>query len=140
MRNELVLDLTNPKVQEFVFGIVDNLLTKNPGLAYIKWDCNSIMYNAYSAYEGHQSNFYTDYVFALYKILDRLRVKYPKMPMMLCSGGGGRVDYGVLKYFTEYWPSDNTEPMERIFIQWEYSYFYPALASSNHVTNWGKGR
>ncbi len=68
MRNELVLDLTNPKVQEFVFGIVDNLLTKNPGLTYIKWDCNSIMYNAYSAYEGHQSNFYTDYVFALYKI------------------------------------------------------------------------
>ncbi len=138
MRNQLVLDLTNPKVQEFVFGIVDNLLTRNPGLAYIKWDCNSIMYNAYSAYEGHQSNFYTDYVFALYKILDRLRAKYPKMPMMLCSGGGGRVDYGALKYFTEYWPSDNTEPMERIFIQWEYSYFYPALASSNQVTNWGK--
>ncbi len=58
--------------------------------------------------------------------------------MMLCSGGGGRVDYGALKYFTEYWPSDNTEPIERIFIQWEYSYFYPALASSNQVTNWGK--
>ncbi len=138
MRNQLVLDLTNPKVQEFVFGIVDNLLTKNPDLAYIKWDCNSIMYNANSAYEGHQSNFYTDYVFALYKILDRLRAKYPKMPMMLCSGGGGRVDYGALKYFTEYWPSDNTDPVERIFIQWEYSYFYPALASSNQVTNWGK--
>jgi len=71
-------------------------------------------------------------------MFDRLRAKYPKVPMMLCSGGGGRVDYGALKYFTEYWPSDNTEPLERIFIQWEYSYFYPALASSNHVTNWGK--
>jgi len=138
MRNQLVLDLTNPKVQDFVFGIVDNLFTKNPGLAYIKWDCNSIIYNAYSAYEKDQSNFYTDYVFGLYKVLDRLRAKYPKIPMMLCSGGGGRVDYGVLKYFTEYWPSDNTEPIERIFIQWEYSYFYPALASSNQVTNWGK--
>jgi len=138
MRNQLVLDLTNPKVQDFVFGIVDNLFVKNPDLAYIKWDCNSIIYNAYSAYEGHQANFYTDYVFGLYKVLDRLRAKYPKVPMMLCSGGGGRVDYGALKYFTEYWPSDNTEPIERIFIQWEYSYFYPALASSNHVTNWGK--
>ena len=81
---------------------------------------------------------HTDYVFGLYSVLDRLRAKYPKVPMMLCSGGGGRVDYGVLKYFTEYWPSDNTDPIERIFIQWEYSYFYPALASSNHVTNWGK--
>jgi len=138
MRNQLVLDLTNPKVQDFVFNIVDNLFAKNPSLAYIKWDCNSVMYNANSAYEKEQSNFYTDYVFGLYKVLDRLRAKYPKVPMMLCSGGGGRVDYGALKYFTEYWPSDNTEPMERIFIQWEYSYFYPALASSNHVTDWGK--
>ena len=58
--------------------------------------------------------------------------------MMLCSGGGGRVDYAALKYFTEFWPSDNTDPIERIFIQWEYSYFYPAITSSNHVTDWGK--
>lgn len=58
--------------------------------------------------------------------------------MMLCSGGGGRVDYEALKYFSEYWPSDNTDPLERIFIQWEYSYFYPAIASANHVTDWGK--
>jgi alpha-galactosidase len=138
MRNQLVLDLTNPKVQDYVFVIVDNLFVQNPELAYIKWDCNSLIYNAYSAFENHQSNFYTDYVFGLYHVLDRLRKKYPKVPMMLCSGGGGRVDYGVLKYFTEYWPSDNTDPMERIFIQWEYSNFYPALTSSNHVTNWGK--
>ena len=138
MRNQLVLDLSNPKVQDYVFSIIDGLFTQNPELAYIKWDCNSLMYNVYSAYEKHQSNFYTDYVFGLYSVLDRLRAKYPKIPMMLCSGGGGRVDYGALKYFTEYWPSDNTEPIERIFIQWEYSYFYPALASANHVTNWGK--
>jgi alpha-galactosidase len=133
-----VLDLSNPKVQEYVFSIVDNLFTQNPELAYIKWDCNSIMYNAHSAYEKNQGNFYTDYVRGLYHVLDRLRAKYPKVPMMLCSGGGGRVDYGALQYFTEYWPSDNTEPIERVFIQWEYSYFYPAIASSNHVTDWGK--
>ncbi|MDO3625014.1 alpha-galactosidase [Mucilaginibacter sp. BT774] len=138
MRNQLVLDLSNPKVQEYVFSIVDKLFTQNPELAYIKWDCNSLMYNSYSAYEKNQGNFYTDYVRGLYHVLDRLRAKYPKVPMMLCSGGGGRVDYGALQYFTEYWPSDNTEPIERIFIQWEYSYFYPALASSNHVTDWGK--
>jgi alpha-galactosidase len=138
MRNQLVLDLSNPKVQEFVFNTVNDLFVKNPGMAYIKWDCNSLIYNANSAYEKNRGNFYTDYVFGLYKVLDRLRAKYPTIPMMLCSGGGGRVDYGALKYFTEYWPSDDTDPIERIFIQWEYSYFYPALASSNHVTNWGK--
>ncbi|TSD63525.1 alpha-galactosidase [Inquilinus sp. KBS0705] len=137
-RNQLVLDLSNPKVQDFVFGVVDKLFTENPELAYIKWDCNAVMYNAQSSYETHKANFYTDYVKGLYSVLDRLRAKYPKVPMMLCSGGGGRVDYGALKYFTEYWPSDNTDPLERIFLQWEYSYFYPAIASSNHVTDWGK--
>ncbi|MDB5002024.1 MAG: alpha-galactosidase [Mucilaginibacter sp.] len=137
-RNQLVLDLSNPAVQDFVYGIVDNLFTKNPALAYIKWDCNAVIYNAYSAHLKNQSQFYVDYVRGLYKVLERIRTKYPKVPMMLCSGGGGRVDYAALQYFTEFWPSDNTDPLERIFIQWEYSYFYPALSSSNHVTDWSK--
>jgi alpha-galactosidase len=137
-RNQLVLDLSNPKVQDFVYGVVDGLFTKNPELAYIKWDCNAVIYNAHSATLKDQSHFYIEYVRGLYKVLERIRAKYPKVPMMLCSGGGGRVDYAALQYFTEYWPSDNTDPLERIYIQWEYSYFYPAIASSNHVTDWGK--
>ncbi|NCD72123.1 alpha-galactosidase [Mucilaginibacter sp. R11] len=138
-RNQLVLDLTNTQVQDFVFHTIDSLFIKAPGLAYIKWDCNAVIYNAYSVHlKNKQSQFYVDYVNGLYKVLKRIRAKYPTVPMMLCSGGGGRVDYGALQYFTEYWPSDNTDPLERIFIQWEYSYFYPAIASSNHVTDWGK--
>jgi alpha-galactosidase len=137
-RNQLVLDLSNPKVQDFVFGVLDNLFTKNPELAFIKWDCNAVIYNAYSSYLKNQSHFYIEYMRGLYKVLEKVRAKYPKVPMMLCSGGGGRVDYAALQYFTEYWPSDNTDPLERIFMQWEYSYFYPAISSSNHVTDWGK--
>ena len=138
-RNQLVLDLANPQVQEFVFSTVDGLFAQNPGLAYIKWDCNAVIYNAWSSWLGKdQSHFYYDYVEGLYKVLKRLRAKYPTTPMMLCSGGGGRVDYGALQYFTEYWPSDNTDPVERIFIQWEDSYFYPAIASGNHVTDWSR--
>src|SRR5690606_23827695 len=137
-RNQLVLDLSNPEVQDFVYDIVDDLFTENPSLAYIKWDCNAIIYNAYSDHlKDQQSELYVKYVQGLYNVLERIRAKYPTVPMMLCSGGGGRVDYGALKYFTEFWPSDNTDPLERVFMQWEYSYFYPSVAVAAHVTHWG---
>ncbi|MDM1293947.1 alpha-galactosidase [Sphingobacterium sp. N143] len=137
-RNQLVLDLSNPEVQDFVFNILDNLFQKNPGLAYIKWDCNAVIYNAYSYFQKDQNNFYVDYTKGLYRVLDRFREKYPTVPMMLCSGGGGRIDYGSLQYFTEYWPSDNTDPFDRIFMQYENSLFFPSIASVNHVTTFGK--
>ena len=138
-RNQLVLDLINPKVQDFVFHVVDDLMTNNPGLAYFKWDCNRLMTNAYSPYlKNDQSTLFIEYTRSLYKVLDRIREKYPHLPMMLCSGGGGRTDYGMLKYFTEFWPSDDTDPFERVYIQWSYSYFFPSLAVCNHITSWGK--
>lgn len=137
-RNQLVLDMSNPGVQDFVFNVVDDLFINNPQLAYIKWDCNSVIYNANSRYLENQSHLYIDYVKGLYSVLERVRSKYPKVPMMLCSGGGGRVDYAALQYYTEFWLSDNTDPLERIYMQWEYSHFYPAIVSANHVTEWGK--
>jgi alpha-galactosidase len=137
-RNQLVLDLSNPEVQDFVFKVVDDLFTENPELAYIKWDCNSVIYNANSEYLENQSHLYIEYVRGLYNVLERVRAKYPTVPMMLCSGGGGRVDYAALQYFTEFWPSDNTDPLERIYMQWEYSHFYPAISTANHVTEWGR--
>jgi alpha-galactosidase len=138
-RNQLVLDLTNPEVQEFVYHLVVDMLQKNPGITYIKWDCNRMMTNAYSVYlKNQQSNLYIDYVNNLYKVLERIRIKYPHLPIMLCSGGGARVDYGALRYFTEFWASDDTDPYERVFIQWGYSNFFPAVSVCNHITSWGK--
>ncbi len=137
-RTQLVLDLTNPKVQDYVYHVVDDLMTKNPGIAYIKWDSNRMMTNAYSNYlKDKQSHLYVDYVNGLYDVFQRVRKKYPHLPIMLCSGGGGRIDYGALKYFTEFWPSDNTKGLERVYIQWGYSHFYPAMASAAHVTTMG---
>ena len=139
-RNQMVLDLSNPKVQDHVFGVVDNLMTKYPGIAFFKWDCNSPITNIYSVYlKDKQSHLYIDYVRGLYKVLDRIKAKYPDLPMMLCAGGGGRSDYEALKYFTEFWPSDNTDPIERLFIQWGYSQIFPSKTLCAHVTTWNRG-
>lgn len=138
-RNQLVLDLTNPKVQQFVYDMVNDLLVKNPGISFIKWDCNRMLTNTYSPYlKENQSQLFVDYTKSLYTVLKRLREKHPTLPIMLCAGGGGRTDYGALKYFTEFWPSDNTDGFERIFIQWGYLNFFPSVTVSSHVTSMGK--
>ena len=137
-RTQLVLDLCNPQVQDFVFKVVDDIMQTKSGVAFFKWDCNRMMTSAYSTYlKNQQSHLFIEYTKGLYKVLDRIKAKYPNLTMMLCAGGGGRVDYGMLNYFTEFWASDNTDPFDRVFIQWGYSNFYPALATCNHVTSMG---
>jgi alpha-galactosidase len=138
-RNQMVLDLSNPEVQDFVFSVVDGLMTKYPGIAFFKWDCNSPITNIYSPHlKDKLTHLYVDYVRGLYAVLDRIKAKYPNLPMMLCSGGGGRLDYKALSYYTEFWASDNTDPIERLFIQYAYSFFYPAKATCAHVTTWNR--
>jgi alpha-galactosidase len=138
-RNQLVLDLANPQVQDYVFGVVDKLMTENPGLAYFKWDCNSPITNIYSPYlKEKQNHLYIDHVRGVYNVFGRVKEKYPDLPMMLCSGGGARCDYEALKYFTEFWCSDNTDPVERLYIQWGFSHFFPTKSMAAHVTSWNK--
>lgn len=138
-RNQLVLDMANPKVQDYVFGVVDKILTENPDVAYFKWDCNSPITNIYSPYlAGQQNNLYIDHVRGIYNVLRRIEKKYPGHPMMLCSGGGGRCDYEALRYFTEFWCSDDTDPVERCYIQWGFSQFFPTKAMCAHVTDWNR--
>ena len=138
-RNQLVLDMSNPAVQEYVYGIVDNLLKENPDIAYFKWDCNSPITNIYSPYlKADQGQLYIDHVRGIYRVMQRVHDNYPQVAMMLCSGGGARCDYEALKYFTEFWCSDNTDPVERVYIQWGFSHFFPAKAMCAHVTSWNK--
>ena len=138
-RHQLVLDLTNPEVQDFVFGVIDGLMKENPNIKFMKWDCNSPITNIFSPHlKARQGNLYVDYVRGLYAVLQRVQAKYPKLYMMLCSGGGARCDFEALKYFTEFWCSDNTDPVERIYIQWAFSHFMPAKAICSHVTDWNK--
>ena len=138
-RNQLVLDLSNPAVQDYVYGVVENLMKENPEIAFFKWDCNSPITNIYSPYlKDKQGRLYIDHVRGVYNVMKRVKENYPNVPMMLCSGGGARCDYEALKYFTEFWCSDNTDPVERVYIQWGFSQFFPATAMCAHVTSWNK--
>lgn len=138
-RSQLVLDLSNPRVQDYVFGVVDRIMTENPDVAFFKWDCNSPITNIYSPYlKEKQSKLYIDHTRGVYNVMRRVNEKFPHVPMMLCSGGGARCDYEALKYFTEFWCSDNTDPVERLFIQWGFSQIFPAKAMCAHVTSWNK--
>ena len=138
-RNQLVLDLSNPEVQDFVYGVVEKLMKENPEIAFFKWDCNSPITNIYSPYlKEKQGQLYIDHVRGVYNVMKRVKENYPNVPMMLCSGGGARCDYEALKYFTEFWCSDNTDPVERVYIQWGFSQFFPAKAMCAHVTSWNK--
>jgi alpha-galactosidase len=137
-RNQLVLDLTRPEVQDFEFKTISNTLGV-PGITYAKWDCNRYLTQPGSAWLGpeRQTHLWIDYTRALYALMEKTATAFPKTELMLCSGGGGRVDYGALRYFHEFWPSDNTDPTVRVGMQWNYSYFFPTMAIASHVTHWG---
>ena len=133
---QLVLDLSNPKVQDLVFNIVDTLLTNYPEIDYIKWDANAPIMNHGSQYltADNQSHLYIDYHKGLESTLKRIRAKYPDVTIQDCASGGGRVNWGYLPYFDEFWTSDNTDALQRIYMQWGTSYFFPAVAMGSHIS------
>ena len=131
---QLVLDLSNPEVQEFVFGVVDNLLTKHPEIAYIKWDANAPVMNHGSQYLKEQSHLYIKYHEGLINVCKRIREKYPDVVIQDCASGGGRANYGLLPYFDEFWVSDNTDALQRIYMQWGTSFFFPAITMASHIS------
>lgn len=133
---QLILDMSNPKVQDFVFSIVDNLMTKYPEIDYIKWDANMPILNHGSQYltMNDQSHLYIEYHRGLEKACQRIRAKYPDLTIQACASGGGRANWGVLPYFDEFWVSDNTDALQRIYMQWGTSYFFPAIAMASHIS------
>jgi alpha-galactosidase len=143
-RNQLVLNLARPDVRIYVEGFLDKLLTEND-IAFLKWD-----YNRNWAEPGwdqlpadEQKRVYVEFIRNLYAILDDLRKKHPKIEIESCSGGGGRVDLGILRYTDEVWPSDNTDPFDRLSMQDGFTYAYTPQIMMAWVTDsphWLNGR
>jgi alpha-galactosidase len=133
---QLVLDLGNPKVQDVVFNIVDTLMTKYPQIDYIKWDANAPIMNHGSQYltADNQSHLMINYHKGLAAVCDRIRAKYPDLTIQACASGGGRANWGVLPWFDEFWVSDNTDALQRVYMQWGTSHFFPAIAMASHIS------
>ena len=120
---------------EIYFTIYNHTLSLSDKIDYVKWDCNRQVMNVGSDYLGEeQSRFYVDYVQGLYKVLQRIRKKFPEVLIQCCSSGGSRVDYGALRYCNEFWTSDDTDALERVRIQYGTSMFYPAGVIGSHVS------
>ncbi len=138
-RHQLVLDVLQPEVREFVTASIDRLLIDNPGIAYLKWDANRMITEPGSPAldPDRQSNFWVDHARATWDLMKEVAQRHRGVLLMLCASGGGRVDLGSLQWFHEVWLSDNTDPLTRVKMQWAASHFLPAAVVGAHVTRWG---
>lgn len=135
-RNQMVLNLARPDVRAYVLGFLDKLLNEND-IAFLKWDYNRNWsepgWDQLPAAE--QKRVYVEFTRNLYAILAELRHRHPKVEIESCSGGGGRVDLGILRYTDEVWPSDNTDPFDRLTIQDGFTYAYTPQIMMAWVTD-----
>jgi alpha-galactosidase len=134
LRNQLVLNLAREDVQEYLWERLDQLLSSAP-IDYVKWDFNRCFTDAGWPGERYPQRLWADHVRALYALVDRLRAAHPQVAFESCSGGGGRVDLGIMARTDQVWTSDNTDPLDRLAIQHGFSQIHPARVMAAWVTD-----
>lgn len=134
-RYQLVLDMANPEVQEYLFRVMSDVL-HSADISYVKWDMNRSISDWYTRTlpADRQGEMPHRYVLGLYALLERLTAAFPDVLFEGCSGGGGRFDAGMLYYCPQIWCSDDTDAYERTKIQYGTSFFYPVSAVGSHVS------
>ncbi|MBE5893632.1 MAG: alpha-galactosidase [Lachnospiraceae bacterium] len=134
-RYQLVLDLSREDVCEYIIETLSKVLS-SANIEYIKWDMNRSMTEIGSAFWSaeHQREVAHRYMIGLYKVLGTLKERFPHILMEGCAGGGGRFDLGMFCYFDQFWTSDDTDAVERQFIQTGTSYGYPTMVMGSHVS------
>lgn len=134
-RNQRILDLTSPAVQDYVIEEMSKVFS-SADISYVKWDMNRIFSDVYSKnlQPEEQGEVFHRYVCGLYRCMKELTKRFPEILFEGCSSGGNRFDLGILCYFPQIWASDNTDALCRAEIQNGYSYGYPMSAVSAHVS------
>ena len=134
-RQQYVIDMTRQDVRDCIFNQMYDVLSKN-NIAYLKWDYNraitepaSVMLDA-----RHSKEFFHRFILGTYELMDRITSAFPHILFESCAGGGGRFDAGMLYYMPQAWASDNTDPIERLTIQFGTTMCYPASNMGAHVS------
>ena len=135
-REQLVLDMANPAVVEYIKQSLDKCFD-GVEIDYFKWDMNRNICHAISPYLPIERKDETQfrYMLGVYELYSWFVERFPNAVLENCSGGGGRYDLGMMKYSAQIWTSDNTEAKDRVFIQHGSSYGYPMATMSCHVSN-----
>lgn len=136
LRNQMVLDLARTDVRDYIFGVLDKL-AGDYKIRYFKWDMNRVLSEpGWPEVEpANQRKIWVEYVRNVYDIIDRLRARHPNLEIESCSGGGGRIDLGILRRTDEVWTSDNTEAFDRLRIQDGFTQAYAPKVMSAWVTD-----
>lgn len=133
-RNQLMLNLANPDVVAYLKEVLDKILTDN-AIDYVKWDYNRNMTNIGNGANYPESQMQShQYMLGLYDLVEFLTSKHENILFESCSGGGGRNDLGMMRYFPQVWASDNTDAIARLPIQYGSSYLYPTISMGAHVS------
>ena len=134
-RNQLLLDLSRPDVQDFVYDSVSRVLRES-GAQYLKWDMNRNYANIGSAFlpPDRQKELPHRCILGLYAVLERVTRAFPRMLIEGCAAGGGRFDAGMLYYAPQFWCSDNTDALSRCRIQYGTSLVFPLSTMGSHVS------
>ncbi|HSU61413.1 MAG TPA: alpha-galactosidase [Bryobacteraceae bacterium] len=136
LRNQLVLNLARDDVRDYIFNALDKLATEY-NIRYFKWDMNRTFAEPGwpEVAPDEEKTLWVKYVRNLYDIMSRLRAKHPNLEFESCSGGGGRIDLGIMRYVDEFWTSDNTEAFDRLRIQEGFTEVYAPKLMSAWVTD-----
>lgn len=139
-RHQLQLDLCRADVADHVVGVLDTVLAEKNGADYVKWDANRMVTEPGSTAlaPDRQGNWPVDVVRATWRAMDRVVAAHPDTEMLLCASGGGRMDLGTLGRFHDVWLSDDTDPVDRVRMQWHAAEFLPLASLAAHVTRWGE--
>ncbi len=134
-RNQLVLDYTRSDVREYIVKTISDVLG-SANIEYVKWDMNRNITDVYSEHLGsdRQGEFYHRYILGLYEVMEKITSAFPYILFESCSGGGGRNDPGMLYYMPQNWASDDTDAVERLYIQYGGSFVYPSSSVGSHVS------